>query len=245
LTCRPETHEQTIRSSRNRYGSVSISTLNRGSDGRLTLFSHIESAFWCALWNALATRRVEGTSAKTTIARWVKQRAVAMTTVLQKPDYARVKREVRRLHEQFVVTNPPVDPARIARGIGVSIYFVIFEPTKQNISGFFDCDESAIFVNKDEYPLRQTFTIAHELGHKILHEEWAKSNEYRVLLRDSDLQSDDFHEKEANAFAAHLLVPRFLLDRYWQSLSAEQLSTLFAVSVPMIKNRLSFEYGIK
>lgn len=162
-----------------------------------------------------------------------------------KPDYARVKREVRRLHEEFGVTAPPVDPIRISRGVGVTVLFVTFEPEKQNVSGFFDCDERAIFVNRDEYPLRQTFTIAHELGHKILHEEWAKSSDYKVLLRNADDQSDDPHEKEANAFAAHLLVPRILLDQYWKRLNVEQLSTLFAVSVPMIKNRLSFEYGIK
>jgi Zn-dependent peptidase ImmA (M78 family) len=222
--------------------SASIFTLNRDSDGCLTPFGHIVRA--CSVEHSGNQRR--NSSARTTIPRLAKQsHAVAMITVLEKPDYARVKREVRRLHEEFNITNPPVDPVRIARGVGVSVYFAVFEATKQNISGFFDCDERAIFVNKDEYPLRKTFTIAHELGHKILHEEWAKSNEYRVLLRDSDIQSDDFHEKEANAFAAHLLVPRFLLDRYWQWLSPEQLSTLFAVSVPMIKNRLSFEYGIK
>ncbi len=168
-----------------------------------------------------------------------------MSAVLEKPDYARVKREVRRLHEEFGVTAPPVDPIRIARGVGITIYFVIFEPDKQNISGFFDYDERAIFVNRDEYPLRQTFTIAHELGHKILHEEWARSSDYRVLLRDSNYQSEDPHEKEANVFAADLLVPRFLLDQYWQRLNVDQLSTLFAVSVPMIKNRLLFEYGSK
>jgi Zn-dependent peptidase ImmA (M78 family) len=121
---------------------------------------------------------------------------------------------------------------------------VAFEAQKQNVSGFFDCEEMAIFVNKDEFPLRQTFTIAHELGHKILHEEWAKSTDYKVLLRDQDFNGEEPHEKEANAFAAHLLVPRFLLDRYWNNLTPEQLSRLFAVSIPVIKIRLSFEYGV-
>lgn len=168
-----------------------------------------------------------------------------MEPVLDRPDYVKVKREVRRLHEEFDINEPPVDPIRIARGVGVTIYFVTFEPKKQNVSGFFDCEEGAIFVNKDEFPLRQTFTIAHELGHKILHEDWAKSSDYRVLLRGSNYQADEPHEKEANAFAANLLVPRFMLDKYYSRLNPEQLSTLFAVSVPMIKFRLAFEYGIR
>lgn len=168
-----------------------------------------------------------------------------MSATLLRPDYARVKREVKRLLAEFSITEPPVDPVRIAMHLGVTVYFVMFEPTRQNISGFFDCDERAIFVNKDEFPLRQTFTIAHELGHKVLHEDWARSSEYKVLLRDQDGRTDDPHEKEANAFAAHLLVPRTMLDKYWGRLSVEQLSTIFAVSVPMIRNRLAFEYGAK
>lgn len=167
-----------------------------------------------------------------------------MADVLTRPDYARVKREAARLLRDFAVSEPPVDPAKIARELGVTVYFVKFSPDKQNVSGFFDCDEGAIFVNKDEWPLRQTFTIAHELGHKILHEEWARSSDYKVLLRDQDYSGDDPHEKEANAFAANLLVPRFMLDKYWKALTPEQLSHLFAVSVPVIKFRLASEYGI-
>ncbi|HYP57343.1 MAG TPA: ImmA/IrrE family metallo-endopeptidase [Beijerinckia sp.] len=169
---------------------------------------------------------------------------VMMTTTLIKPNYARVKREALRLLDEFSITTPPVDPMKIARGVGVTVYFVKFAPEKQNVSGFFDCDERAIFVNKAEWPLRQTFTIAHELGHKVLHEEWARSSDYRVLLRDQDYNGDEPHEKEANAFAANLLVPRFMLDQYWKNLTLEQLSQLFAVSVPVIKNRLSSEYGV-
>ena len=63
-------------------------------------------------------------------------------------------------------------------------------------------------------------------------------------MRDSLYSGDDSHEKEANTFAANLLVPRFMLDQYWKMMPIEQLSQLFAVSVPVIKNRLAFEYGV-
>jgi Zn-dependent peptidase ImmA (M78 family) len=160
------------------------------------------------------------------------------------PNYARVKREVVRLIDEFGITAPPVNPVEIARELGVSVFFVTFGGDFKNISGFYDCEDNAIFVNEAEYPLRQTFTVAHELGHQILHSEWAKSSDYKMLMRDSDYAGNEPHEKEANAFAAHLLVPRFLLDGYWKSTSVEGLSKLFAVSVPMIKNRLSWEYGV-
>lgn len=167
-----------------------------------------------------------------------------MTATLVAPDYARVRRAVRNIHDEFAITVPPVNPVEIARQLGTKVLFVEFEEGFGNVSGFFDCDDNAIYVNRDEYPLRQTFTVAHELGHKVLHEEWARSSDYKVLLRDSDYAAGEPHEKEANVFAANLLVPRFMLDRYWNGNSVEALSKLFAVSVPVIRNRLSIEYGV-
>lgn len=168
-----------------------------------------------------------------------------MNLVLRRPDYARVKQTVRGLHAEFCLENPPVNPVQIAREKGVNVVFVEFSgESKNRISGFYDVEENSIYVNEDEFPLRQTFTVAHELGHALLHKDWAASDDYRVLYRDSNYDGNDHHEKEANAFAAHLLVPRFMLDNYWEDNSVESLSRLFAVSVPMIKNRLSFEYGV-
>jgi Zn-dependent peptidase ImmA (M78 family) len=169
-----------------------------------------------------------------------------MLATPQKPNYRRVKDAVNGLINEFGIVDPPVDPVRIAREIGVGVIFAQFSADHDNISGFYDVAENSIYVNRNEYPLRQTFTVAHELGHKVLHEEWARSSDYKVLLRDQLFSSeDDFHEKEANSFAANLLVPRHMLDRYWRGATAEQLSQLFAVSVPVIKNRLAFEYGVR
>ena len=117
-----------------------------------------------------------------------------------------------------------------------------FSGESEGVSGFYDPDEHAIYVNKHEYPLRQSFTIAHELGHALLHREWARTGNYSVLMRDNGTDHGEPHEKEANSFAANLLVPRELLDKY-RHLSEGDLSKLFAVSVPVIRNRLAFEYG--
>jgi Zn-dependent peptidase ImmA (M78 family) len=63
------------------------------------------------------------------------------------------------------------------------------------------------------------------------------------LLRDQSLTTKDPIEQEANAFAAHLLVPRAMLEKYRGLASIAELSELFAVSMPVIKNRLRFEFG--
>jgi Zn-dependent peptidase ImmA (M78 family) len=161
------------------------------------------------------------------------------------PDFRRAKMEALNILRAKNIIAPPVDPISLARGLGLEVFFVEFSVEDQNISGFYDADDDAIFVNKDEFPLRQTFTIAHELGHKLLHEEWAKSVDYRILLREQTEDAKrDPREREANTFAANLLVPRFMLDEYWPHLDVKALSRLFAVSVPVIENRLSFEYGI-
>jgi Zn-dependent peptidase ImmA (M78 family) len=164
---------------------------------------------------------------------------------LTKPNYRHAQAEALRLLSESGIVDPPVNPIKIAKDVvGMKVEFVTFAPGSNNISGFYDPQENEIIVNSEEYPLRQTFTVAHELGHKILHEEWAKTSDYKVLLRDSENTDGDFREKEANAFAANLLMPRFLMDRYWENLSHSQLSQLFAVSVPAVKARLSFLYGV-
>jgi Zn-dependent peptidase ImmA (M78 family) len=165
--------------------------------------------------------------------------------MIRKPNYRHAQAEALRLLSESGIVEPPVNPVQIAKElVGMTVQFATFTPESNNVSGFYDADENAIVVNSDEYPLRQTFTVAHELGHKILHEEWARSSEYKVLLRDTERTDQDYREKEANVFAANLLMPRFMMDRYWDSLSVSQLSQLFAVSVPAVKARLSFLYGV-
>lgn len=62
-----------------------------------------------------------------------------------------------------------------------------------------------IVVKKQDVDTRQSFTLMHELGHILLHRASSIDDE-------GDLYSADGEEREANAFAGHLLVPdRFLL----------------------------------
>ena len=172
--------------------------------------------------------------------------AFAFAPNLSKPDYRRAEREAISLLNQCGIVEPPVNPIRIAQDVlNTPVRFATFRPEEsERISGFYDSEDNAIVVNREEFPLRQTFTIAHEMGHKVLHEEWARSSDYQVLLRNPKDQNRDFREKEADAFAANLLMPRFMMDEYYETLSFSELSRLFAVSVPAIRARLSFLYGI-
>lgn len=143
---------------------------------------------------------------------------------------------------QFGFDSPPINPQEIAEELGVDVFFVAMPEGCENVSGFFDPEGNSIYVNKNERPKRQTFTIAHELGHKILHEDWAKSNDYKVLLRNTSIVEKDAYEQEANAFAANLLVPKKMLERYKDFASIDELSDLFAVSRQMIGFRTQNGY---
>jgi Zn-dependent peptidase ImmA (M78 family) len=158
----------------------------------------------------------------------------------KKADFAKAEAKAHEILDLLGIDRPPVDPVRICRDLGVRVVFARFSGNSQGVSGFYDADEDRIYVNRDEFPQRQSFTIAHELGHRLLHAQWARSQDYKILLRDSTAPTDCY-EQEANAFAAHLLVPAQMLASYKAGTTISELADLFMVSNPVIKNRLDLE----
>jgi len=68
-----------------------------------------------------------------------------------------------------------------------------------------------ISVNKAHSKHRRRFTMAHELGHILLHEDQSLSVDVRpvaFLRDDSSSTGQDWREVEANYFAASLLMPK-------------------------------------
>ncbi|MGM0125746.1 hypothetical protein IGI37_003147 [Enterococcus sp. AZ194] len=100
---------------------------------------------------------------------------------------------------------PRIDVQLIAEKLGFEIVHDIL-----NESGRLEGNK--IFVNILDAEVRQRFTIAHEIGHFILHE--AKKTKYRdsTLARYEGIL-DRIEEREANGFAAELLMPEKLLKR--------------------------------
>jgi Zn-dependent peptidase ImmA (M78 family) len=125
----------------------------------------------------------------------------------------KIQKLVSDLLDDFKLEEPPVPVRRIARGCGARIFQ---EAQESDLSGFLyrRGKEIVIGVNTDHAPVRQRFTIAHELGHLLLHDlnDLHVDRGFMVRLR-SDLSSlgIDENEMEANRFAAELLMPtRFL-----------------------------------
>lgn len=163
---------------------------------------------------------------------------------LLKPNYRLAEREAIRLLNETGISSPPVNPVDVAETVGIRVNFVSFTGASASVSGLYDPAQNAIYVNQDEAGVRQTFTIAHELGHKVLHEEWAKSENYKVLRRDDSRESGKNRwEQEANAFAANLLMPREMVDKY-RKFPVSQIARIFAVSEAVAGFRLKYLYGI-
>jgi Zn-dependent peptidase ImmA (M78 family) len=85
------------------------------------------------------------------------------------------------------------------------------KPSK-DFSGFVLRKDGAglIGINSDESPRRQRFTIAHELGHFFLHPSKEAFVDYR---QNAKKHPRTLKEREADLFAASLLMPRMELSK--------------------------------
>lgn len=156
-------------------------------------------------------------------------------------DYGRAVREAACVLRENSVTQPPVLPKELAEAYGIVVKFVRLPPNRRDVMGWMDFKSFTIFVNLDDAPNRQTFTIAHELGHYRLHAEEIEREPktYKVLLRRPMGAAKDPLEQEANAFAANLLVPKDFLLPFANIASVYELSRLFIVSEEVIRYRLN------
>jgi Zn-dependent peptidase ImmA (M78 family) len=118
-----------------------------------------------------------------------------------------------RLLRKYTVRKPPVPVEVIAKKEGLD---VVFHDMEDQVSGLLitNADKPVIAVNVKHHPNRQRFTIAHELGHFVLHQSKPTVfvDEYLVHYR-ARSEKPDPREMEANVFAAGLLMPRKLVER--------------------------------
>jgi Zn-dependent peptidase ImmA (M78 family) len=123
----------------------------------------------------------------------------------------RIERLARENLNEAGITGAPVDVDVLIKNFGAGIHFEHLEPT---VSGMLYRSPGtiAVVVNSEHAPVRQRFTIAHELGHLKMHQGRAVIVDHlvraRVNLRNRDSSlATNREEIEANGFAAALLMP--------------------------------------
>jgi len=151
------------------------------------------------------------------------------------PNYPRVRDEAKKLLSKYNIVSAPIDPEAIAEAEGIDVVYADFhEDITNQISGLYDFETKTIIVNKSIPANRKTFTIAHELAHAILHEDYAKSENYIAMPRSNHHDDKPDEEHEADAFAACLLVPKEMLKKYREFASIPELAKMFAVSQDVV-----------
>lgn len=119
------------------------------------------------------------------------------------------------LNELNITSAKKIVVEKICKSHGVDVKS---EELDMDVSGLFVIKEKEAYIryNKNEAPHRQRFTMAHELGHFILHKDTPLfiSKKDNVMYRNLDSSTGEIkREREANSFAASLLMPRkFVLD---------------------------------
>jgi Zn-dependent peptidase ImmA (M78 family) len=169
-----------------------------------------------------------------------------------------IREMVEALLERHGVEDGAVPVDDIARNLGIE---VTRDRVDDELSGFIVRDQESnkvvIGANKSHHPHRQRFTVAHELGHFLLHkgqpvhlDEDNTRAAFRVNLRSAESTTgEDNDEREANLFAAELLMPASFLKKDLQGKDVdllddgkflEKLAGKYKVSVQALTFRLAY-----
>lgn len=130
---------------------------------------------------------------------------------------SQIRLAARSLLSKSRIHSVPVDLNVVAKHLGIRI---LYEDMTDDMSGLLvvKAGKRAIGVNRTHHLNRQRFTIAHEIGHFVLHHKsfedpkndlhWDKKWAYFRSVESAGANHDEY---EANQFAAELLMPQDLL----------------------------------
>jgi Zn-dependent peptidase ImmA (M78 family) len=170
-------------------------------------------------------------------------------TLQRRARYSKIETMVDGLLDQHHQSGPPVRIEKIAKELGVEIR----AGDLGDVSGLLvRSGEGAIIgVNSTQGRQRQRFTIAHELGHFLLHEGLINhvDRNYRINYRSAESSmATNVDEIEANFFAASILMPKQFLNNLDavealdDDAQVQELARLFDVSRHAMSLRLANLY---
>jgi Zn-dependent peptidase ImmA (M78 family) len=172
-----------------------------------------------------------------------------MQRIVMRPRYSLAKSLAADLLKRARVRKAPVPVERLAALLNAEI---VLQPFTGEISGivYRNKNGSAVIgVNSSHPTQRQRFTIAHEIGHLLLHTDTKLhvDKNFPIGLRNGiSSKSVDGNEIEANQFAAALLMPSDLIANDVQPLvgtdvliAIHKLAKRYAVSEQAMSIRLS------
>jgi len=164
-----------------------------------------------------------------------------------------IEKKAEKLIDDLGINAIPISVDKIAVHAGCQVK--PFNDDKDGVSGVFMVKDGVPMIgyNGNQSPVRQRFTIAHELGHFILHnsndprEVFVDHNTFPLFRDENSSTGASIIEQQANAFAAALLMPeKFVtaeiknlnLDLTDESPALTELAKKFDVSLMAMSIRL-------
>jgi len=153
-----------------------------------------------------------------------------------------VEEKAEKLSIEMGFTKYPIDVFQFASHAGINVLPMEMD---NDVSGLFIVKEGKPYIvyNQKENQTRVRFTIAHELGHYFLH---SKSTPLfvdkvdRLHYRNQDSSSGEIRkEREANSFAAALLMPKKHLIR-----EIEELQNELGINSDRVVNSLAKKFDV-
>lgn len=137
-----------------------------------------------------------------------------------------------RILMHFGIVTPPVPIEKMASALG---FAVVDTPLMGSLSGGIDTRTLPATISlrsTGQSTERKRFTLAHEIGHAMLHPPGT--------YRREDYKDTDAVELQANRFAAQLLMPEWMLDLYVGNRKTKliDLARRFGVSSMAMEMRL-------
>lgn len=151
----------------------------------------------------------------------------------------RIRKITQEILSSSKQKSAPVNLQSILNLYDLSVEKIPFPPdlmSKMNIghiSGLMDFDNSVLFLNDEDSYTRQRFTIAHEIGHVVLKHPKTIPGKH----------SESRFEKDANTFAAELIMPYdwLRIDLSLPSANFKNIARKYLVSSKALEVRISSE----
>ncbi|MBA1158923.1 ImmA/IrrE family metallo-endopeptidase [Microvirga mediterraneensis] len=160
---------------------------------------------------------------------------------------AEIEQVAEEILREHVAGDGPTDPVQLANRMGVRIFNSKF--SEPGIHGLIARrgGASTIYVDVDDRPVRKRFTVAHELGHFVLHlaagegEFIDDEDNFRTITDpDEPWNEERRREWEANVFAAAILMPSSVVrDRWPEIRDVDGMAEWFQVSRQAMALRLN------
>lgn len=165
------------------------------------------------------------------------------------------KEEIQKLAKETLINHGlysvPVNPVVVASKLGVRPMHAVFSDPKYSGLTARRAEGATILIKENDSLVRKRFSVAHELGHLLLH---LRSGTDEIITTEADLfrigdsPSESWtperrREYEANVFAAELLMPAELVRSYWEQVSPKErtidtMANIFQVSDAAMAIRL-------